>query len=303
MIIYESEFEWVKKRTIMALNEIGMLKSVTDEQIDDLATECYRTIFKYDCDAYWTFNPKEGFMECMAEVGLKAKEPNYKKGESAMSYEELMKTAEKILSDYDQAKDNLFIRVQNASNMPDDRVVTPMEDLAITYHVLIARSEDNDETTIQSSPVTPERLEQWGVSKEQLHEDALKSSPVVAPVRISALNEELGLPPTPDDPGILVVTNTHKKHGASAVFYPGVIDELAKNLDGDFYIIPSSIHEVLVFPDEIKDVLGINDMIQEVNASQVAPEEQLADHAYHYDAENKVFEIAKTDVPARSKSR
>lgn len=33
-------------------------------------------------------------------------------------------------------------------------------------------------------------------------------------------------------------------------------------------------------------------MVREVNATQVAPEEQLTDHVYHYDSKEHVFEMA-----------
>lgn len=33
-------------------------------------------------------------------------------------------------------------------------------------------------------------------------------------------------------------------------------------------------------------------MVQEINESIVSPEEQLSDRVYHYDAKEKVFELA-----------
>ena len=75
--------------------------------------------------------------------------------------------------------------------------------------------------------------------------------------------------------------------------YPDFMDEVADKLGGDFYIIPSSIHETLLFP--AKDVENYHDleaMVREVNETQVLPEERLSDNVYHYDAEAKVFELA-----------
>ena len=94
----------------------------------------------------------------------------------------------------------------------------------------------------------------------------------------------------PAMPGVYVCTNESKHHGASALMYPNFMDEVADKLGGDFYIIPSSIHETLLFP--AKDVENYHDleaMVREVNETQVAPEERLSDNVYHYDAEAKVF--------------
>ena len=57
-------------------------------------------------------------------------------------------------------------------------------------------------------------------------------------------------------------------------------------------IIPSSTHEVLLIPcDPETDVLSFNEMVQEVNATQLMPEEVLSDNAYIYDGnEMKIIE-------------
>ena len=55
----------------------------------------------------------------------------------------------------------------------------------------------------------------------------------------------------PAMPGVYVCTNESKHHGASALMYPNFMDEVADKLGGDFYIIPSSIHETLLFPARV----------------------------------------------------
>ena len=66
---------------------------------------------------------------------------------------------------------------------------------------------------------------------------------------------------------------------------------------GDFFILPSSIHELLVVPKQ--DGMELSDleaMVQEVNATQVAPEEKLSDHVYEYDAKEKeLYRADKAD--------
>ena len=77
------------------------------------------------------------------------------------------------------------------------------------------------------------------------------------------------------------------------IAYPNFFEDAAEKLGGDFYVLPSSIHEVLLVRDNgemtAKDLEAI---VREVNATQVAPEEQLTDHVYHYDSKEHVFEMA-----------
>ena len=59
------------------------------------------------------------------------------------------------------------------------------------------------------------------------------------------------------------------------------------------FILPSSVHEVLLLKDDqAMDVRKLENMVQEINESIVSPEEQLSDRVYHYDAQEKVFELA-----------
>ena len=71
------------------------------------------------------------------------------------------------------------------------------------------------------------------------------------------------------------------------MLYPGVLKEMADRIGGDFFIIPSSVHEVILLPDTDK---GLNEalkqLIWEVNRTKVAPEEVLSDALYRYDRAN-----------------
>ena len=157
-------------------------------------------------------------------------------------------------------------------------------------------------------------LEQYGISAEQLHEDAMKSSPHVMIPEVSsigALIDEMYqkniLMLTPDEremlqetlqessemPTFFVVTNTDRIDGAGVIFYPEFMDNMGELLGNDFFILPSSIHEMLVLPDDGQvDAEMLRDMVKEVNATQVAPAERLTNDVYHFDTKDHVFEKA-----------
>ena len=100
-----------------------------------------------------------------------------------------------------------------------------------------------------------------------------------------------------------VVSNERGLNGAASLFYPDQMDKVAEKIGGDYYILPSSIHEQLVVPDDGNmSSVDLGNMVREVNATQVSPEERLSDEVYHYDSKDKVFEKAAT-FEARQKTK
>lgn len=86
-----------------------------------------------------------------------------------------------------------------------------------------------------------------------------------------------------DDDPMLALTTTEQLNGAGVIFCDRVLQKIHEKM-GDYYILPSSIHEVLIVPatcgldrDELKE------MVCTVNRDQVAPEDQLSDEVYFYD--------------------
>lgn len=92
---------------------------------------------------------------------------------------------------------------------------------------------------------------------------------------------------------LYVLSNTKHIQGAAVILYPGVLAEAARHLGGSFYILPSSIHEVILLPDDGRsNGKDLHEMIAEINRSQLQEEEVLSDYAYRYDAAvGKVTEV------------
>lgn len=219
-----------------------------------------------------------------------------------------------LFTNYEVAKEHLFIRVSDAerngeilTGLPHRRV----ENLAITYHIVAEIGEEG----IGSTPVTNRMLNGFGITEEQLHQDALDNSPKIFPAKVEAMSsmmdkmmredmrragmteeeidlyfENMGL----NDPNPLtVVTNEHQTNGAAVLFYPGQMEKLGETVNGDFFILPSSTHEVLILPDDGgMTYQELKAMVMEINSTQVSPEDRLADEVYHYDTKDRVFEKA-----------
>lgn len=142
--------------------------------------------------------------------------------------------------------------------------------------------------------ITKELLKQFGMSKEKLFGIALRNSMEQFPAVLYDLAESAmvgreecdnllestsGSAPAGTGPGY-VLTNSSLFWGAGALFYPGVTDRIHQLLKGDFYVLPSSVHEVIVIKAEDQDPKELAGLIRSANRSVVEENEVLADDLY-----------------------
>lgn len=90
-----------------------------------------------------------------------------------------------------------------------------------------------------------------------------------------------------DCPEMFVLTNSSRCNGAAALLSEKTLKQAAHTIGGNFYILPSSIHEVILLPDEDDlEPSSLLEMVQKINAEDVAPTEKLSDTVYYYDVES-----------------
>ena len=203
------------------------------------------------------------------------------------------------LSDYEQMKSKLSMEVVSAEknaelleSVPHER----MEDMAVVYRFVLDQTDSGNGTIL----VTNQLLEQYGITKEQLRVDAIENAPEIRPSEIRGMSEVMSeLAPSmipevaPEDEQMFVATVPDKIHGAGVIAYPNFMEDAAQKMGGDFFVLPSSIHEVLLVKDNGQmTAKELENMVKEVNATQVEPADQLTDHFYHYDSQNHIFELA-----------
>lgn len=149
-------------------------------------------------------------------------------------------------------------------------------------------------------------MEMWGTSTEELYKLAEVNTPRLFPWMLDTLPEILceageedccgelkNLPQEniPDIP-MRVLTSSNRRYGAACVLYPGVLEKVAERMGGDFYVFPSSIHEVILMPcDGMVTEEYMKTMISDINNKQVDPEEVLSNSLYRYDTQKKKLEL------------
>lgn len=203
------------------------------------------------------------------------------------------------LSNYKAIKPKLMMEIisqkgneERLKRLPHHKI----EDLALVYRLDMGDRAGNKMTSV----ITNRQLGTFGISAEQLHQDALMNAPVSHPASLRPIYEVLaammGKDPeeiSPDEPMMLVATTQDDFMGASVIQYPGFLEQAAERIGKDFFILPSSIHEVLLVPDDgILDFHELAEMVQSINEAQVTPAERLSDNVYHYDKMDRVFELA-----------
>ena len=144
-------------------------------------------------------------------------------------------------------------------------------------------------------PVNDEMLKEWGVDTLELHQQAVANYNRLLPIKFASLDQHFldddslkreYYTAISDDNGsdaLYLLSNEYLTEGAVLMTCKNLMDEIADFFGEDFYIIPSSIHEVLLFPlSRAPSKEELNRAIQEINRDHLEPEEYLSDHAYYY---------------------
>lgn len=91
--------------------------------------------------------------------------------------------------------------------------------------------------------------------------------------------------PDTDEAKMIIVTNKEKVNGAVAICDKELLSNIARKYNSNLVILPSSIHECIIHIDNEPDMKMYSNMVREINATQVSPEEVLSDHAYFFNKE------------------
>ena len=147
----------------------------------------------------------------------------------------------------------------------------PFLDLAVVYYIQI----DNTRFGSAAIQIRNEHLRYWRVEKEEIRRLAEKNTPRIYPVQIQQIVRFM-----------YVATNEQCSLGAAVMRYPDFLEKVWGMIGEGFYILPSSIHEVILVPESFgMEPERMQEMVKEINQIGVAPEEVLSDSVYYSDGE------------------
>lgn len=210
----------------------------------------------------------------------------------------------KELMDYDTAKSRLFVRLINYDRNADilrDVVHKTLGNIVFTVYAIV----DENEFGIVSTKVLKSMVKKWRKTETDIFNEAIKNTYYLTPPRIykwegvlcdesyageSFMNDEDICDLDKSFSGNTLST-TRKTNGAIAVFLPGVAEKISELLDSDFYMVFTSIHEVMIHstgsgvdPKDLKLVL--QDTLREVTPSS----DYLTEKIYKYNRKTHKFE-------------
>lgn len=254
----------------------------------------------------------------------------YEKYEKTGDYEEVTRMAAETMEygiksfnsqikeeclDTSKLKDKVFFSLINAEQNRELLNTVPhreFEDLAIVYRWNIGAASDGVYTNL----VNNDLAEKEGLTENDLYNAASKNTKELFPVSIKNMNEVIGemifgesgideemqkefsevMQETPDENCMYVITNESKLFGAASMLYEEPIHELAEQVGGDLYILPSSVHEVIAVPADFGSPEELAEMVYEVNMEQVDINDRLSNQVYHYDKDLRTLRLATDTI-------
>lgn len=231
----------------------------------------------------------------------------------ARTHQESIKESKKWMSfradNYESIKDRLYVTVLNRDsnqNYLKDVVHKDIPDTDITAVVRVL-CENRKEIGTASFLVKDNMLEMWGISGEALYEQALKNTEsLFKPEMFNIRNILFDFDEEETKSKALlpyeqyVLSNDAKMNGATVMLYPNLLQEIGEATGSNFFILPSSIHELILVKDSGEmSAEEFQRMVMEINRTQVEPEEVLSDEVYCYDYEEQKLTMA-TD-PSQTK--
>lgn len=168
-------------------------------------------------------------------------------------------------------------------------------DLSVEYRILV-----NYDNEMQGAiSVTNAIMEGCGLNEIALHTCALENTKKLLGVSVMSLGDKmrsLGVEENPfSNPPFYIISNDSYCFGAASVLYDEALQSCSEKLNNqDLVVLPSSVHEIICIPANTLESSELLEMVRSVNANTVAPDEQLSDNFYMYDAKKHLFSDLQT---------
>ena len=97
--------------------------------------------------------------------------------------------------------------------------------------------------------------------------------------------------------GSYVLTNTSRINGANALVQEELLAQVGDVLGGDYYVLPSSTHELILIQDDGSiSKEAMEQMVTEINSTQEPKKDLLSNKVQFYDSRQKQLRLDKNEV-------
>lgn len=266
-----------------------------------------REVSKNNDTKYTAFTRKDCVDRMQALVNANALYEDYKDGDDidniVRKVDEIINKLSPYNIDFDNIEPNFVIRLVNLEKnvkrlKESGALYKEFLDLAIELRLIVSQ----DENGYATCQVNKQLLEQMGIAFEDAYQIAIDK--VNKEVKFNTMIEVmLGLKDKDFEESIelareleneypmYILTNKTNLNGAISMIVKDRLDIIcdALNVD-DIYILPSSVHEVIIIPTDI-DADVLQDMIENANETAVEDEDYLSYHPYLYNKVKHNYEV------------
>ena len=246
----------------------------------------------YTQELFKSYQSGSSFEEIMAEIT-----DDLKRIKKADIYEKT-----KVIKDYEKTKPRLFIRLLNANKYAadlQDAVYKTLGDIALVLYMKVTEYEG----CVTSTKIRLGMLEQWGRDSDEVFKEALLNTYFMSPPRIYRWEQMIFNPEYEGESFMNLgdrcelkrdamrncLSTTKKTNGAVAVFLPGVAEQLAYMLDSDFYMVFTSVHEVMIHNDKFVEPEDLQYVLEDTIKEATPKEDYLTSRIYQYNRETHKF--------------
>lgn len=208
---------------------------------------------------------------------------------------------------FERCKNRVRPRLINAewnTELLKNRPHVFVEDLLVVFYIDLGCDENGSMSILIENSL----LEVWNITTTELYELALKNQEAFGEGKIMTMNEmmielitENVIEPDDieveemvdkmlhEDCNMYILTNRRKQFGASMILNKNLMKSLVDKMGTNFFVLPSSIHECILVPaDNRMDSSELEEIVQEINETQVDLEDRLSDSVYIYTQEDGI---------------
>jgi len=204
--------------------------------------------------------------------------------------------------DYGRVKEKLRVRLVNKENNQAYYKRGPYRLHPIGAEILYLELKRNESGSM-CTQVTNDMAESWKMPKEELFQTALENTQNSDEVKFQSMNEVMseimmGNAEEDFDSPIFVLSNQDTQYGATVALYPDVLKQVSRQIGGDYYILPSSVHELLILRKKGCDIAEkeLRSWVRDSNQSIISSEEILGNEVFEYRADmDRVKKCGKED--------
>ena len=207
-----------------------------------------------------------------------------------------------MMKNYDNISDRVHLSAVSPSYKNDITVIYNVNGMHFVPKLLLAQS--GNESMLTTIPASV--IKDMGLTEKEFYDKVSLNTKNVLKPEIRKMSDVLtgydnDMPDyLKEDTGMIVVTSENKAKGAASLMLDdSVLSQVSEKYHGrNYFILPSSISEFLTMPvddflqENAETILGLTQMVEEVNETGVSPDEILSYDVYHYDSINHKLEKA-----------